>query len=208
MKKRHQGFTLIELLIVVAIIGILAAIAVPNFLNAQTRASVAQVVSNMKALSTAMMCYQADQGSFPLHPPAHLTNIWGNSLTTPVSYIATEPLDIFQNYQTSATTSMFTPPGQAKGRPALHPEPFYTVSGGAYGHPGIDKNIPAIGSGVDSDLTMRFIDAPDLFAAARANYLTGRYIVSVGPDSVHNYPGTYNATNGTRSSGDIIRLVP
>ena len=101
---------------------------------------------------------------------------------------------------------MFTPPGQARGRPALHPEPFYTVSGGAYGAPGLDKGIPAIGSG--DDLTLRFIDAPDLFAAARANYYLGRYLVSVGPDAVHNYPGTYNASNGVRSAGDIIRLVP
>lgn len=60
--KKACGFTLIELLIVVAIIGILAAIAVPNFMNAQTRAKVARCYSDMKSLSTAISCFNTDKG--------------------------------------------------------------------------------------------------------------------------------------------------
>ena len=199
--RKTRAFTLIELLIVVAIIGILAAIAVPNFLQAQTRAKLAQVTSNMKSLSTAMLTYQADYTSMPLHDPAHLYNIYRNALTTPVAYIAKIPTDVFQSYQLSRTTEMFSSAG---GKAAeLHPEPFYAP---AYGNRNMDKTIPAIGSG--DDLTLRFQDAPALFAKARSQYTTGRYIVSVGPDLEHTYPGTYDVSNGLTSRGDIIWVCP
>ncbi|MBD3266920.1 prepilin-type N-terminal cleavage/methylation domain-containing protein [bacterium] len=201
MRKR-KGFTLIELLIVVAIIGILAAIAVPNFLNAQQRARYSQVISNMKALSTSMMAYQVDWNSMPLHPPQHKTNIWGNALTTPIAYIATEPIDIYQSYANSQS-KMYNAP---RARPVLHPEPFYTISGGAYGHPALDKSVPSPGAG--GDLTLRFQMAPELRQKALTNFKTGRYIVSIGPDLVHNYPGVYHISNGLMSSGDIIWVVP
>ncbi len=94
--KKESGFTLIELLIVVAIIGILAAIAVPNFLNAQTRAKVARCYSDMKALSTGFEMYQIDNNSYPWGGGT----IWASyfiypRLTTPVSYLATIPQDVF-----------------------------------------------------------------------------------------------------------------
>ena len=63
MKK---AFTLIELLIVVAIIAILAAIAVPNFLEAQTRAKVSRVMSDQRTYATALGTYQIDNSSYPM----------------------------------------------------------------------------------------------------------------------------------------------
>jgi prepilin-type N-terminal cleavage/methylation domain-containing protein len=67
--KLKKAFTLIELLIVVAIIAILAAIAVPNFLEAQTRAKVSRVLSDQRTYATALETYMIDNSSYPLHWP-------------------------------------------------------------------------------------------------------------------------------------------
>ena len=66
----QKGFTLIELLIVVAIIAILAAIAIPNFLEAQVRAKIARARSEMRNLGTAMEAYYVDNNWYPVGWPA------------------------------------------------------------------------------------------------------------------------------------------
>ncbi|MCD6386036.1 prepilin-type N-terminal cleavage/methylation domain-containing protein [Candidatus Sumerlaeota bacterium] len=98
---RKNGFTLIELLIVVAIIAILALIAVPNFLEAQTRSKVAQVKANMRTVATGLEAYCVDNKHYP---PAAAHGSWLRPekrlacLTTPVAYLTTFPKDIFEKY--------------------------------------------------------------------------------------------------------------
>lgn len=101
--RKKSGFTLIELLIVVAIIAILAAIAVPNFLEAQTRAKVSRARADMRTMVTALESYAVDHNSYP--PDLALTILvrgdgeFGTSegflppnISTPISYLTTSRL--------------------------------------------------------------------------------------------------------------------
>ena len=63
--RRQKGFTLIELLIVVAIIGIIAAIAIPNLLNAINRGRQKRTMGDIRTLATAVEAYTVDFGFYP-----------------------------------------------------------------------------------------------------------------------------------------------
>ena len=105
MFSSRKGFTLIELLIVVAIIGILAAIAIPNFLLAQVRAKVSKSHAELASLGTSMELYAVDNNGYiattagttsPFDglPIVLIEDRW-EQLTSPVAYISSIPDDIF-----------------------------------------------------------------------------------------------------------------
>jgi prepilin-type N-terminal cleavage/methylation domain-containing protein len=119
----RRGFTLIELLIVVAIIAILAAIALPNFLEAQTRAKVSRARADLRTVVTAIESYRVDNNYYPTYHYAatmaaalqfHLGGVvpgfglpdpnWqgNNPVTTPIAYITSMPQDPFAARNSSA----------------------------------------------------------------------------------------------------------
>ncbi len=206
--KTLSAFTLIELLIVVAIIAILAAIAVPNFLEAQTRAKIARNKADMRTCTTALETYRIDWNKFPVGE--HHENGWAwqrpgtahvswpfhnwvpSRVTTPVAYMSSLPLDPFD------PQSPVTP-------------------------------VPAVWE--NGKLYRRLVFRNMQHMKSRTNYqlwythhlrVAGEYsLFSNGPDkSFYNPPlggGTtggnqdarsyidYDATNGTISVGNIIR---
>lgn len=128
MKK---GFTLIELLIVVAIIAILAAIAVPNFLEAQTRSKVSRVKADMRSMATALESYYVDNNAYPpcnnrgtaLGDPSDsfTTDKYLERLSTPVAYVSSvsfkDPFNYKGRYSaaTAAAINALTAPTALTG---------------------------------------------------------------------------------------------
>ena len=180
--KTSLGFTLIELLIVVAIIGILAAIAVPNFMNARIRANIARVRADQKSISTALELYHMDNNCY-------LITMSGASefyhLTTPTPYLSSVPVDVFLPWKGSRGTASRNPDDRF---------PTFDYTGNDW-FTGDAKNHPHayIMESVGPDQ----VHIPELhgeWAAYKAN----------PPDSVFN-KFIYNPSNGLKSYGSIPR---
>lgn len=103
--KERGGFTLIELLIVIAIILILIAIALPNFLEAQIRARVTKAKGEMRSLGIAMESYYLDWNFYPTEHERDTLNRLQRGfswLTSPNAYITSLPLDPFAEFGADA----------------------------------------------------------------------------------------------------------
>lgn len=115
MKQIQKGFTLIELMIVVAIIGILAAVAIPAYSDYTTKAKLSKVQSTLDSLKTALAMSLQENGSFPIATTAiSVTSPGGASVTGTVWNtlgFTTSPLlpaEVAQmDYITNATGSSF-----------------------------------------------------------------------------------------------------
>ena len=105
MLSDRKAFTLIELLIVVAIIAILAAIAVPNFLEAQTRSKVSRTRADMRSVAVALEAYATDNNRYPYvnqvpgwglpAGPQPGVGIHAAGITTPIAYLTSLLKDPF-----------------------------------------------------------------------------------------------------------------
>jgi len=174
---RRRAFTLIELLIVVGIIGILAGIALPNFLEAQTRAKVARAKTDLRTIATALEAYRVDEN---LYPSSTLVPLFRRlrPLTTPVAYLTTVPTDIFDTRDSGAG-------------------PFRDRGNYAYGAMPIDQESRyALAS-----------DGPDRHPNHDPIQFYPGYSDDIweNPSSGYDYI-RYDPTNGTISLGDIWRV--
>ena len=88
--RKNRGFTLIELLIVVAIIGIIAAIAIPNLLNAINRGRQKRSMADLRTIGTAVEAYAVDMAFYPTYAEGPVDNATWQGFLEP-TYVKTVP---------------------------------------------------------------------------------------------------------------------
>ena len=199
---RMTAFTLIELLIVVAIIAILAAIAVPNFLEAQTRAKVARVQADMRTMATAAETYRVDANAYPIpvsvlaasqevvYPmpsfmhSMYIHNFLPPAMTTPVAYITRIFPDVFadRELQPAPEMSLIYYQNWAETRRLAD------LAGASF-NPAQQARASGYGAWV------MLSGGPDGDRKDLAPAQVGLLLIN----------GVYDPSNGTVSNGDIIR---
>ncbi len=194
MNKNHgTGFTLIELLIVVAIIAILAAIAIPNFLAAQTRAKVSRVKGELRTIFTAIESYYVDENSYlqdwRANPGDYQVSVH-QELTTPVAYLSSVSFqDPFGGYATW------------NGKPINYKVFNYKKLGGPQVSPGGYWNWgDLVSTEVDHNGYCVESYGPD------QKYQAIEWYDYRPDDDANQIFRIYDPTNGTISPGDIARF--
>jgi prepilin-type N-terminal cleavage/methylation domain-containing protein len=210
---RYRAFTLIELLIVVAIIAILAAIAVPNFLEAQTRSKVSRTKADMRSITTGLESYAVDHNKYPIYlnsadpeyPTYNRTAVSAARyehkvpflITTPIAYMTSLPNDVFERVLSSET-----------GENTKHT--FHYSNDQDY------TSDPNGGANSKEFAPVRYLYTQVVQPGASA-YATGSAVwvmLSHGPDRDDDNPDdgrtpcAYDPTNGTVSDGDIYCFGP
>ena len=213
-----RAFTLIELLIVVAIIAILAAIAVPNFLEAQVRSKVSRVKADMRTVATALEAYAIDNnGRYPYmkaYVDAGRRDQYSRGsifcvtcLSTPVAYLSTTNFpDPFCNIKA------FNEFGIAPQDVALYASGYYStyVFQNTWLYYKLDRgNKPVTPPNRPGFYLVSF--GPDFYKGPNpftgAEWLMGSYLTSVDADrSCRFVAWYYDPSNGTKSGGDILRM--
>ena len=182
MKK---GFTLIELLIVVAIIAILAAIAVPNFLEAQMRSKIARAKSDMRSLMLGAESYKIDNNRYMTDNLPGKPDFYSwCMLSTPIAYISAVPRSPFkETYGGNAPYGSYF--GYWLG----------AYSGGVqkYDAGSQETGIWWRGSSCGPDNINTFQDGSSMFSPLAIRNRDPKYVNAI-----------YDATNGTTSRGDLF----